>query len=76
VTSSAGEADAVRIANDAIYGLHRTVYTNDVDRAREVAGQIRTGGHRAQRGCVVALGRHALTCGQRLLNPCQREAGK
>jgi aldehyde dehydrogenase (NAD+) len=43
VTSSAGEADAVRIANDAIYGLHRAVYINDVDRAREVAGQIRTG---------------------------------
>jgi aldehyde dehydrogenase (NAD+) len=37
------EADAVRIANDTIYGLHGAVFTNDVDRAREVAGQIRTG---------------------------------
>ncbi len=37
------EADAVRIANDTIYGLHGAVFTNDVDRAREVAGQMRTG---------------------------------
>jgi acyl-CoA reductase-like NAD-dependent aldehyde dehydrogenase len=37
------EADAVRIANDTIYGLHGAVFTSDVDRAREVAGQIRTG---------------------------------
>jgi aldehyde dehydrogenase (NAD+) len=32
-----------RIANDTIYGLHGAVFTNDVDRAREVGGQIRTG---------------------------------
>ena len=37
------EADAVRIANDTIYGLHGAVFTSDVDRAREVAGQLRTG---------------------------------
>ena len=37
------EADAVRIANDTIYGLHGAVFTSDVDRAREVAGQMRTG---------------------------------
>ncbi len=37
------ENDAVRIANDTIYGLHGAVYTNDVERAREVAGQMRTG---------------------------------
>jgi acyl-CoA reductase-like NAD-dependent aldehyde dehydrogenase len=37
------EADAVRIANETIYGLHGAVFTNDNDRAREVAGQMRTG---------------------------------
>ena len=37
------EQDAVRIANDTIYGLHGAVFTSDVDRAREVAGQMRTG---------------------------------
>jgi aldehyde dehydrogenase (NAD+) len=37
------EQDAVRIANDTIYGLHGAVYTNDIERAREVAGQMRTG---------------------------------
>jgi aldehyde dehydrogenase (NAD+) len=37
------EADAVRIANDTIYGLNSAVYTADVERAREVAGQIRAG---------------------------------
>jgi aldehyde dehydrogenase (NAD+) len=37
------ETDAVRIANDTIYGLHGAVFTNDVERAREVAGQMRTG---------------------------------
>jgi acyl-CoA reductase-like NAD-dependent aldehyde dehydrogenase len=43
VIPAADEDDAVRIANDTIYGLHGAVFTNDVDRAREVAGQIRTG---------------------------------
>jgi acyl-CoA reductase-like NAD-dependent aldehyde dehydrogenase len=37
------EADAVRIANDTIYGLNSAVYTADVERAREVAAQIRAG---------------------------------
>jgi acyl-CoA reductase-like NAD-dependent aldehyde dehydrogenase len=37
------ENDAVRIANDTIYGLHGAVFTSDVERAREVAGQMRTG---------------------------------
>src|SRR6202453_2958405 len=37
------EDDAVRIANDTIYGLHGAVFTADVERAREVAGQMRTG---------------------------------
>jgi aldehyde dehydrogenase (NAD+) len=37
------EQDAVRIANDTIYGLNSAVFTSDVDRAREVAGQLRAG---------------------------------
>jgi len=37
------ERDAVRIANDTIYGLNASVFTSDVERAREVAGQIRSG---------------------------------
>jgi len=37
------EQDAVRIANDTIYGLNASVFTPDVERAREVAGQIRSG---------------------------------
>jgi acyl-CoA reductase-like NAD-dependent aldehyde dehydrogenase len=45
------EADAVKIANDTIYGLNASVFTNDVDRARAVAGQLRSGtvGHNAFR---------------------------
>jgi acyl-CoA reductase-like NAD-dependent aldehyde dehydrogenase len=43
VIPAADEADAVRIANETIYGLHGAVFTNDNDRAREVAGQMRTG---------------------------------
>jgi aldehyde dehydrogenase (NAD+) len=45
------ERDAVRIANDTIYGLNASVFTDDVERAREVAGQLRSGtvGHNAFR---------------------------
>jgi aldehyde dehydrogenase (NAD+) len=45
------EADAVRIANDTIYGLNASVFTPDVERARQVAGQLRSGtvGHNAFR---------------------------
>jgi acyl-CoA reductase-like NAD-dependent aldehyde dehydrogenase len=43
VIPAADEADAVRIANDTIFGLHGAVFTSDVERAREVAGQMRTG---------------------------------
>jgi acyl-CoA reductase-like NAD-dependent aldehyde dehydrogenase len=45
------EADAVRIANDTIYGLNASVFTPDVDRARAVARQLRSGtvGHNAFR---------------------------
>ncbi|HVV38195.1 MAG TPA: aldehyde dehydrogenase [Acidimicrobiales bacterium] len=51
VIPAADERDAVRIANDTIYGLNASVFTNDVDRAREVAGQLRSGtvGHNAFR---------------------------
>jgi acyl-CoA reductase-like NAD-dependent aldehyde dehydrogenase len=45
------EADAVAVANDTIYGLNASVFTNDIDRARQVAGQLRSGtvGHNAFR---------------------------
>jgi acyl-CoA reductase-like NAD-dependent aldehyde dehydrogenase len=45
------EQHAVRLANDTIYGLNASVFTDDVDRAREVAGQLRSGtvGHNAFR---------------------------
>jgi acyl-CoA reductase-like NAD-dependent aldehyde dehydrogenase len=43
VIPAADEQDAVRIANDTIFGLNSSVFTPDVDRARQVAGQIRAG---------------------------------
>jgi acyl-CoA reductase-like NAD-dependent aldehyde dehydrogenase len=51
VIPAADEQDAVRIANDTIYGLNASVFTHDVDRARQVAGQLRSGtvGHNAFR---------------------------
>ncbi len=38
-----GEDEAVRIANDSIYGLSGAVYSADTERAIEVARRIRTG---------------------------------
>jgi acyl-CoA reductase-like NAD-dependent aldehyde dehydrogenase len=45
------ESDIVRTANDTIYGLNASVFTHDVDRARAIAGQLRSGtvGHNAFR---------------------------
>jgi acyl-CoA reductase-like NAD-dependent aldehyde dehydrogenase len=37
------EEDAIRIANDTIYGLNASVFTADARRAREVGGQLRSG---------------------------------
>jgi len=46
------ERQAIEIANDSIYGLNASVYTNDVDHALAVARQLRSGtvGHNAYRG--------------------------
>ena len=38
------EADAVRLANESIYGLNGAVFTNDSERAYRVGRQIRSGG--------------------------------
>jgi aldehyde dehydrogenase (NAD+) len=45
------ERDAINIANDTIYGLNASVFTADVDHARDVARQLRSGtvGHNAFR---------------------------
>jgi aldehyde dehydrogenase (NAD+) len=37
------ERHAIAIANDTIYGLNASVFTDDVDRARAVARQLRSG---------------------------------
>jgi acyl-CoA reductase-like NAD-dependent aldehyde dehydrogenase len=51
VIPAAGEDDMVDIANDTIYGLNASVFTADVDRARDVARRLRSGtvGHNAWR---------------------------
>ena len=38
------EDDAVRIANESIYGLNGAVFTNDSDHAYRIGRRIRTGG--------------------------------
>jgi aldehyde dehydrogenase (NAD+) len=45
------EKDAIRIANDTIYGLNASVFTKDAERARRAAGELRSGtvGHNALR---------------------------
>ena len=51
VIAADDEDHAVELANDTIYGLNASVFTNDVDRARAVAGRLRSGtvGHNAFR---------------------------
>ena len=51
VIPAADEHDAVRIANDTVYGLNSAVFTPDADRAREVARHMRAGtvGHNSFR---------------------------
>ncbi|HEY4402795.1 MAG TPA: aldehyde dehydrogenase [Acidimicrobiia bacterium] len=51
VIAADDERDAVRVANDTIYGLNASVFTNDVERARAVASELRSGtvGHNAFR---------------------------
>ncbi|MGN6474101.1 MAG: aldehyde dehydrogenase family protein [Mycobacteriales bacterium] len=43
VIPAADEEDAIRIANDTIYGLNASVFTPDADRARKVAARLRSG---------------------------------
>jgi aldehyde dehydrogenase (NAD+) len=45
------DRQAIKIANDTIYGLNASVFTDDVDRARAVARELRSGtvGHNAYR---------------------------
>jgi acyl-CoA reductase-like NAD-dependent aldehyde dehydrogenase len=45
------ENEAVRVANDTIYGLNASVFTSDPERMRQVATRLRSGtvGHNAHR---------------------------
>ena len=45
------EEQIIAVANDTIFGLNASVFTNDLERARDVAGQLRSGtvGHNAFR---------------------------
>lgn len=51
VIAAEDEANAVEIANDTIYGLNASVFTNDVERAYATARQLRSGtvGHNSFR---------------------------
>jgi len=51
VIPAKNEADAIRIANDSIYGLNASVFTNDIEKCYSVARQIRSGtvGHNSFR---------------------------
>lgn len=43
VLRAADEAEAIRIANDSDFGLYGAVFCGGADRARSVAGRVRTG---------------------------------
>ena len=43
VIAADSDDHAIEMANDSVYGLNGAVFTNDVDRAYDVARQIRTG---------------------------------
>lgn len=43
VIAAADEDDAIRIANDSVFGLNAAVFTRDADRAREVSRRLRAG---------------------------------
>ncbi|WP_321893452.1 aldehyde dehydrogenase [Paraburkholderia tropica] len=43
VISAQSDDEAIKIANDSMYGLSGAVFTNDVDRAYSIARQMRTG---------------------------------
>jgi aldehyde dehydrogenase (NAD+) len=43
VIPAENEQDAVRIANDTIYGLNASVFTPDANKARQIAGRLRSG---------------------------------
>jgi acyl-CoA reductase-like NAD-dependent aldehyde dehydrogenase len=51
VIAAKDEADAITIANDTVFGLNASVFTNDVERAYQVARQLRSGtvGHNSFR---------------------------
>ena len=51
VIRAVDEEHAVKLANDTIYGLNASVFTDDLERAAEVASQLRSGtvGHNAFR---------------------------
>lgn len=43
VIAAADEEDAIRIANDTVFGLNASVFTHDVERARAVSRRLRAG---------------------------------
>jgi len=51
VISADSEAHAIEIANDSVFGLNASVFTNDATRAYQIARQLRSGtvGHNAFR---------------------------
>jgi len=51
VIPARNDAEAIELANDTIYGLNSAVFTQDIDRARAVAAQMKAGtvGHNALR---------------------------